>query len=107
MTAAAGAGAWGAAVGCACAAGAPPFDAMAGTVPVCTTILRGALPTGMVSVTVLLVRSTIETLLETSLVTYAKWLSDVAAIQCGMSPTFTVPVLAYVSGSNRSNSPGP
>ena len=55
----------------------------------------------------LVVRSTIDTSFDFSFVTNAKWLSEVAAIQCGISPGLTVPVLVYASGSNRSSSPGP
>src|SRR5258708_38184516 len=86
------------------AACTPPLT---GTAPDWTTILRGALPTGIVVITALLVRSTTETSFDFSLVTYAKWLSEVAAIQCGIVPTLTVPVAALLVGSNRSSSPGP
>src|SRR5205085_459721 len=87
------------ATACPCA-GTPPLT---GTAPDWTTILRGALPTGIVVVTALLVRSTTETSFDFSLVTYAKWLSEVAAIQCGILPTLTVPVAALLAGSNRSS----
>ena len=89
------------------AGGAVWVPPLTGTAPDWTTILRGALPTGIVVVTALLVRSTTETSFDFSLVTYAKWLSEVAVIQCGIVPTLTVPVAALLAGSNRSSSPGP
>src|SRR5258708_6887103 len=53
----------------------------------CTTIFRGALPTGTVAFTVRSARSTTDTSLEFSLVTYAQRLSEVTPIQCGIAPT--------------------
>src|SRR5438046_2136894 len=78
-TAATGAGICGAGVGCPPAARGAWLAAPIGTFPVWSTILRGALPTGIVSATVPVARSTTETLLDASFVTYAKWLSEVAA----------------------------
>src|SRR5690349_6707593 len=55
-------------VGAGWAAGAPP-EALAGTAPGCTTILRGAFPTGTVAFTERSERPTTVTSLEFSLVT--------------------------------------
>src|ERR1051326_2067623 len=73
----------------------------------CTTIFRGALPTGIVAFTERSDRSTTLRSLEFSLVTYAQRLSEVTPIQCGIVPTFTLPVSVYVAGSNISSVPGP
>src|SRR5579864_9245349 len=53
------------------------------------TILRGRWPTGILASTLPPRRSISDTSLDCSFVTYANWLSDVAAIQCGIAPNFT------------------
>src|SRR2546423_8557117 len=72
-----------------------------------TTILRGALPTGTVAVTLRSARSTTDTSFEVSLVTYAQRLSEVTPIQCGIVPTLIEPVGTYVAGANKCRVPGP
>src|SRR5690349_7802366 len=84
------------------------LDAAAvGEVEGCTTILRGAFPTGSVALTVRDARSTTETSFEFSFVTYATLASGESPIQCGIVPTLTLPIVVYDVGSNRSNVPGP
>src|SRR3989442_12768894 len=91
--------------GAATRTGAGPATAAPGTG--CTAILRGALPTGMVAVTVRLDKSTTETLLEPSLVTYAVWPSELDVLQCGVLPTATVPASVLRAASRMPSSPGP
>src|SRR5262249_17044321 len=64
----------------------------------CTAILRGALPTAMVAVTVRLPRSTTETSLEPSSVTNAGRPSGLGALPGGGLPRATVPAGVLVAG---------
>ena len=52
------------------------------------TISRGSLPTGILASTLPPRGSITDTSLDCSFVTCANWLSDVAAIQCGITPNF-------------------
>src|SRR5262245_33465442 len=72
----------------------------------CTTTLRGALPTGIVAVRPV-ARSTTVTSFEPSLVTYTVLPSPDVAAQFGCFPTATLRAGLFVSGSNKSSSPGP
>ena len=75
--------------------------------PGCAAIFRGALPTGIVAVTLPVARSTTDTSLEPSLATYAVRPSPLAATQCGVLPTATTLLTARVAGSTTASSPGP
>src|SRR5476651_462670 len=72
----------------------------------CTTTLRGALPTAIVS-TFCEAKSTTERSFDPSLVTYAVLPSLDTLIQCGCLPTAMLRTGLFVTGSNTSNSPGP
>src|SRR4029077_20028700 len=79
----------------------------AAVAPDCTAIFRGALPTAIVAITRRPARSTTETSLVPSLVTYAVRPSELEVLQCGALPTATVPATALVEGSRIASSPGP
>src|SRR5262252_3012629 len=73
----------------------------------CTAILRGALPTAIVAVTVRLAKSTTETSLEFSFVTKAMRPSELDVLQCGAEPTATVPARVLLAVLRIPSSPGP
>src|SRR3989442_2905026 len=72
-----------------------------------TAILRGALPTAMVAVTVRFTRSTTETSLEPSLATHAVRPSEAMATQCGVFPTGTAAARVLAVGGAMSRSARP
>src|SRR2546425_12157162 len=91
----------------AAAAGSGAGVVAAGPNTGCTAILRGALPTAMVAVTVRLAKSTTETSLEPSSVTKAVRPSELDALQCGVLPTATVPASVLFAVFRIPSSPRP
>src|SRR5262245_57812956 len=81
--------------------------AAAAVAPGWTAILRGALPTGIEASTRRPARSTTETSLVPSLLTYARRPSELDVLQWGALPTGTAAATVLVAVSRIASSPGP